>query len=100
MLGARRQQEMLANLGLFERSPIELAGSAAPILPQQFDEIHAATVSYGHGIAVSPIAFASAFSIFASVLLVVLRCPRTATDLRRLWLGSAESSSSMSTSRC
>ena len=66
MLGARRQQEMLANLGLFERSPIELAGSAAPILPQQFDEIHAATVSYGHGIAVSPIAFASAFSIFAN----------------------------------
>ena len=66
MLGARRQQEMLANLGLFERSPIELAGSAAPILPQQFDEIHAATVSYGHGIAVSPVAFASAFSVFAN----------------------------------
>ena len=66
MLGARRQQEMLANLGLFERSPVELAGSAAPILPSQFDEIHAATVSYGHGIAVSPIAFASAFSVFAN----------------------------------
>ena len=66
MLGARRQQEMLANLGLFQRSPIELAGSAAPILPEQFDEIHAATISYGHGIAVSPMAFASAFSVFAN----------------------------------
>ncbi|WP_084397847.1 peptidoglycan D,D-transpeptidase FtsI family protein [Henriciella aquimarina] len=66
MLGARRQQEMLANLGLFDRSPIELADSAAPILPQQFDDIHSATVSYGHGIAVSPIAFASAFSVFAN----------------------------------
>ncbi|WP_300376135.1 penicillin-binding protein 2 [Henriciella sp.] len=66
MLGARRQQEMLANLGLFDRSPVELSGSASPILPARFDEIHAATVSFGHGIAVSPIAFASAFSIFAN----------------------------------
>ena len=66
MLGARRQQEMLANLGLFDRSPIELSGSASPILPSQFDEIHAATVSYGHGIAVSPMAFATAFSVFAN----------------------------------
>lgn len=65
-LGARRQQEMLAALGLFERSPIQLAGSAAPILPAQFDEIHAATASYGHGIAVTPMAFASAFSVFAN----------------------------------
>lgn len=66
MLGARRQQEMLAALGLFSRSPVEIAGSAAPILPQQFDDIHAATISYGHGIAVTPIAFASAFSVFAN----------------------------------
>ena len=66
MLGARRQQEILAQLGLFERSPVELAGSAAPILPEQFDDIHAATVAYGHGIAVSPAAFASAFSVFAN----------------------------------
>ncbi len=66
MLGARRQQEILANLGLFDRSPIELAGSASPILPEQFDDIHAATISYGHGIAVSPIAFAGAFAVFAN----------------------------------
>ncbi|WP_370234883.1 MULTISPECIES: peptidoglycan D,D-transpeptidase FtsI family protein [Henriciella] len=66
MLGARRQQEMLAAVGLFDRSPVEVAGSAAPLLPEQFDEIHAATVSYGHGIAVSPMAFATAFSVFAN----------------------------------
>ncbi|MEQ9316531.1 MAG: penicillin-binding protein 2 [Henriciella sp.] len=65
-LGARRQQEMLAALGLFDRSTIQLAGSAAPILPAQFDDIHAATTSYGHGIAVTPMAFASAFSVFAN----------------------------------
>jgi cell division protein FtsI (penicillin-binding protein 3) len=66
MLGARRQKDVLDKLGLFARSPIEVAGSAAPIVPQKFDDIHAATVSYGHGIAVSPMAFASAFSMFAN----------------------------------
>lgn len=66
MLGARRQQDVLQKLGLFERSPVEVAGSAAPIVPARFDDIHAATVSYGHGIAVSPMAFASAFSMFAN----------------------------------
>ena len=66
MLGARRQQDALESLGLMERSPVELAGSADPILPSRFDEIHAATISYGHGIAVSPLSFAGAFSMFAN----------------------------------
>ncbi len=61
-MGARRQQELYAALGLFARAPIELAGSAAPILPQEFDDLASATVSYGHGIAVSPIAFVGAYS--------------------------------------
>ncbi|MEO1659526.1 MAG: penicillin-binding protein 2 [Pseudomonadota bacterium] len=65
-MGSRRQQEFLASLGLFSRSPVELAGSARPILPEQFDELHSATASYGHGIAVSPIAFAGAFASLAN----------------------------------
>ena len=66
MLGARRQQDILQNLGLFDRSTVELAGSADPIVPSRFDDIHAATISYGHGIAVSPISFAGAFGMFAN----------------------------------
>lgn len=65
-MGSRRQQEFFSSLGLFSRSPIELAGSARPLLPETFDELHSATVSYGHGIAVSPIAFASAFASLAN----------------------------------
>jgi cell division protein FtsI (penicillin-binding protein 3) len=65
-LGSRRQQEFFSSLGLFARSPIELAGSANPILPERFDELTSATTSYGHGIAVSPIAFASAYSALAN----------------------------------
>lgn len=65
-MGARRQKEFFASLGLFERSPVELASSSAPLLPPQFDDLHAATTSYGHGIAVSPVAFVGAFSALAN----------------------------------
>ncbi len=65
-LGSRRQQEFFASLGLFSRPTIELTGSAAPILPEAFDDLYSATASYGHGIAVSPIAFASAFASLAN----------------------------------
>ncbi|MEM9225894.1 MAG: penicillin-binding protein 2 [Pseudomonadota bacterium] len=65
-MGSRRQQELFSSLGLFRRAPVELAGSAAPILPGQFDDLTSATTSYGHGISVSPIAFVGAFSALAN----------------------------------
>ncbi|MEL6825781.1 MAG: penicillin-binding protein 2 [Pseudomonadota bacterium] len=65
-MGSRRQQEFFGALGLFSRSPVELAGSARPLVPERFDELYSATASYGHGIAVSPIAFASAFASLAN----------------------------------
>ena len=65
-LGPRRQQDFLIRAGLMERVNIELAGSSAPILPERFDDLYSATVSYGHGIAVSPMSFLAAFSTFAN----------------------------------
>lgn len=65
-MGTRRQQEFFASLGLFSRSPVELAGSARPMVPETFDDLHSATASYGHGISVSPISFASAYSSLAN----------------------------------
>jgi len=66
MIGARRQQEFLTRLGLMTRAPIELKGSAAPILPEGWSELSAATVSYGHGMSVSPVAFLAAYSALAN----------------------------------
>lgn len=66
LTGSRRLQDFLASLGLLERAPVELAASAAPLLPARWDELSTATVSYGHGIAVTPLAFASAFSALAN----------------------------------
>ncbi|MCA8890786.1 MAG: penicillin-binding protein 2 [Hyphomonas sp.] len=65
-LGPRRQQDFLKRAGLLDRSPVELAGSAAPILPERMDDLTAATMAYGHGIAVTPMSFLSAFAAFAN----------------------------------
>ena len=61
-LGVRRQGAFLKEAGLMQRAAIELPGSEAPLVPAQLDEVTAATISYGHGISVSPLAFLTAFS--------------------------------------
>lgn len=60
--GADAQQDLLRRIGLFARAPIELKESAAPVLPGQWQDITTATVSYGHGITVTPLALASALA--------------------------------------
>ncbi len=60
--GADKQQELLRGLGLFSRVPIELKESASPLLPREWQNITTATVSYGHGISVTPLALATALS--------------------------------------
>ena len=65
-LGPQRQQAFLEMAGIMGRAPIGLPGSAAPLLPERFDEVTAATVSYGHGISITPLAFLLAFSAFGN----------------------------------
>ena len=61
-VGDIAQQDFLRKFGLFDRVPFELAESAAPQLPPEWQDLTVATVSYGHGIAVSPLALATALS--------------------------------------
>lgn len=61
-LGLRRQLDFLTQAGLMDKAPIELPGSEAPIKPPAFNDMAAATVSYGHGLSVTPLAFLSAFA--------------------------------------
>ena len=65
-IGEERQKRFLTSLGLFEAAPVEVAGSAAPLIPDYWNDLTTATVSFGHGLAVSPVAFAAAFSTFAN----------------------------------
>ena len=58
--GGDAQQAFLGELGLLDRAPIELAETARPQVQTEWQDITTATVSYGHGIAVTPLALASA----------------------------------------
>jgi cell division protein FtsI (penicillin-binding protein 3) len=59
-IGAERQQFHLRNLGLLDRVPFELAESAHPQIQNRWGEMATVTVSYGHGLAVTPLALAAA----------------------------------------
>lgn len=63
-LGGARQQSFLDALGLFQPTPLELAEAprARPLVPQRWSEISTITVSYGHGISVSPAHVAAAYA--------------------------------------
>jgi cell division protein FtsI (penicillin-binding protein 3) len=65
-LGPDRQKAFLASVGLLARPEFQGPASAAPLTPGEWDDLTSATVSYGHGIAVSPLAFALSFVPFAN----------------------------------
>ncbi len=66
LLGLRQHKEFLDRVGLLSRPQVVYPGAAAPILPAEWDELTGATISYGHGLAVSPLALAAAYTAFAN----------------------------------
>lgn len=62
--GAGAQQEMLEKLGFFDAVPLELneARQTRPLLPKRWSDISTMTVSYGHGIAATPLHLATAYA--------------------------------------
>ena len=54
-VGVDAHRAFLQKLGLFEKPGIELAEVGAPLVPSPWREITSMTVSFGHGMAVSPI---------------------------------------------
>lgn len=54
-VGIERQKRFLQNLGLFRKMEFESKELAAPLIPNPWHEINMMTVSYGHGISVTPL---------------------------------------------
>lgn len=54
-VGAERQKEYLARFGLLSNAKIELPEVGSPLYPARWGDISIMTISYGHGIAVSPL---------------------------------------------
>ncbi len=65
-LGTAKQKDFLASVGLLSRLAYDGPQSAAPLTPSEWDALTSATVSYGHGLAVTPLAFAMTYAPFAN----------------------------------
>ena len=68
MLGPDRQKDFLQNLGFFAATPVELveAPTGKPLVPSRWPAITQATVSFGHGLAASPLHLAAAYATLAN----------------------------------
>jgi len=59
LAGRERMDKYFKAFGLYDAAPSELAESARPLLPRTMDDSTIASVSFGQGIAVSPLAIAT-----------------------------------------
>lgn len=61
-LGGTKQREFLRKLGMFDQAKIEVPELAKPLVPKTWSELTTMTVSYGHGISVSPLHLVNAIA--------------------------------------
>lgn len=54
-VGESRQRAFLSSLGLLDRIDIEVPEKGVPLYPDRWGKTAAVTISYGHGIAVTPV---------------------------------------------
>lgn len=68
MIGADRQKAFLELMGLTTATPIEIfeARTGRPMLPPRWSDIVTMTVSYGHGIATTPLHLAAGYAMIAN----------------------------------
>ena len=64
MIGVDRQRDFLGRLGLLAAPPVEMveAPTGAPLVPRDWTELSMVTISYGHGLAISPLHLAQAYA--------------------------------------
>ncbi len=65
-VGGERQRAFLESLGLLDPSPVELPEVGRPLVPSPWREINTMTISYGHGVAVTPLQMANAIAAIAN----------------------------------
>ena len=61
-VGNKTQKAFMRSLGLLTSSQVEVQEVSAPSYPSNWGKTHTATISYGHGIATSPLQVANAFA--------------------------------------
>jgi cell division protein FtsI (penicillin-binding protein 3) len=59
-MGIKRHKAFLGKLGLLDRMTTEMGPTAMPIVPKKWGRLNTMTISYGHGLSVTPLHLASA----------------------------------------
>ncbi|MET0546057.1 MAG: penicillin-binding transpeptidase domain-containing protein, partial [Caulobacterales bacterium] len=65
-IGDTMQRRYLRAFGLLDPAPLQTGESGKPLLPKTWQPVTTATVGFGHGIAVSPLALTSAYAALAN----------------------------------
>ncbi|MDH3336149.1 MAG: penicillin-binding protein 2, partial [Rhodospirillaceae bacterium] len=83
-IGVDRQKSYLKKFGMLDPAQIEIPEIGHPLYPDRWSEISAMTISYGHGIAVSPLQVATGVSAIVNggVMLRPTIIKRTANDIK------------------
>jgi len=83
-IGADRQKSYLRKFGMLDPAQIEIPEVGTPLYPDRWSEISAMTISYGHGIAVSPLQVATGVSAIVNggVMLRPTIIKRGANDIK------------------
>lgn len=68
MIGPERQKNFLDDLGFMDPTSIEMveAPTGQPLVPSRWPAVTSATVSFGHGLAASPLHLAAAYATIAN----------------------------------
>ncbi len=68
IIGAERQKDFLGDLGMLDPTPFEIveAQGGKPLLPPNWSELSTMTISYGHGLSVSPMHLAAGYAAIAN----------------------------------
>ena len=68
MIGSEKQREFLTSLGFAKPTSIEMieAKGGKPLLPKRWNELETMTISYGHGISVTPLHLAAGYAMLAN----------------------------------
>jgi len=62
LIGRERQQDFLRDLGFFDQQSMEMPGAAHPLVPQNWGPLETATISFGHGLSVTPLHLTTAIA--------------------------------------
>lgn len=85
-VGSREQIQWLHSMGFFSRPPIELPGSARPLIPHHWGLTTTMVVGFGHGIAVSPLSIVrgTAATINGGILVTPTLIDKTSPALQKV----------------